>query len=721
MKPFLIKPLALAVSALTVMPALAQEAEHETHISPKEKELGTVTVTATRYQQDINKIPGAITVIDEQNLKTQLSVSDDLTSVLANLVPSMTPSRQKLSNQGENLRGRTALIMVDGVPQNNPLRNGNRYAYSIDSSMLDRIDVVSGANAAHGMGATGGLINYQTLSASEGDNALQTLGIRLTDSFEDDGLSSKVWYNLRHHDEDYDIVFATSWHDQGLYYDGKGNAVGMNAIQGETQDSTTKDYFVKLGANHGAQRLEFSANNYQLKSNNNYVPVKGDFDNDIPGTVEPGSLTGEPVNNEAESYNLTYRHQDLGGGTLTSQFFYQDFEAVYGEAGWWPTPDTQIDQGAIVSTKQGIKLAYTKADLLDRNDSWVVGVDIIEDETQQVLKQTGLDVTPPMSSLSVAPFIQGDLLATEKLRVSAGLRHESIQVKVDDSQTLFGYGLVDDDGTEYGQVDINGGSQNFSELVFNMGAVYSLTNNINLTGGYNQGFGLPDIGRVLRGNWVGDDATPGGGDLSIDFNDMPAVEPVVTDNFEIGINYTDEQLTVAASTYYSLAKDGANLSLNEGGTYDVVRQRTEIHGAEFTGQYQATDQLQLSALYSVVRGEVDSDGDGSVDSDMDLKNVSPDRIMLAADYFYNENIQGRLQANHLKDAKNTDADQSFEGYTLVDATVSYDTFNYGRINFAIENLSDEYYTGYFSQIRNHSSYYFAGRGRTYSLAYELSF
>jgi len=718
MKSPLAKPLALAISTLAASHALAQDSAKSASDTAL---LETVVVIATRYQQDIDKIPGAVTVISQQELKTQLSFSDDLPSVLATLIPSMTPSRQKLSNQGENLRGRTALIMVDGVPQNNPLRNGNRYGYSVDSSMVERIDVVSGANASHGMGATGGLINYMTISAAAGDDTRQTFGTRVNDSFKGDATSIKGWYNLRHSNEAYDVVLATSWHDQGLYYDAKGSAIGMNAIQGETQDSVAKDYFIKLGTNFEDQRLEFSANRYELESNHDYLAVKGNFTTGTPGTVTAGTPSGAPVSNEVTAYNVTYSHQNLVGGSLTAQLFYQDFEAVYGEAGWWPTPIIQTDQGAIASTKQGLKLAYSQSGLLGGEGNWVVGLDIIEDETQQLLKQTGLDVTPPMSSLSMAPFFQADLLATDQLRLSAGLRYERIDVDVKNSQTLYGYGLKNAEGTEFGQVAITGGRQDFSELVVNLGAVYSITDTTNLTGGYNQGFGLPDIGRVLRGNWVGNDSIAGGGELNINFNSMPAVKPVVTDNFEIGINFADEKWLVAANTYYSLAKDGANLSLNSGGTYDVVRQRTEITGAEFTLEFQASEQLRLRGLYAVVRGEVDSDDNGSVDQDMDLKNVSPDRVMLAADYHYNNNLRARVQANHLRDADNNSATQSFEGYTLVDASVFYDTQRFGRFNLAIENLTDRNYIGYFSQIRNHSSYYFSGRGRTYSLGYELNF
>lgn len=40
-----------------------------------------------------DKIPGAVTIISTDELRLQTSISDDLMAILANLVPSMTPSR----------------------------------------------------------------------------------------------------------------------------------------------------------------------------------------------------------------------------------------------------------------------------------------------------------------------------------------------------------------------------------------------------------------------------------------------------------------------------------------------------------------------------------------------------------------------------------------------------------------------------------------------------
>ncbi|MEG3221842.1 TonB-dependent receptor [Vibrio gigantis] len=709
-------PFTLSVLALSIASAHAETDAQNAGV----EEMETVVVTATRYTQTPDKIAGAVTVIDSEDIEEQSIISDDLTSILATLVPGITPSRQKMSNQGENLRGRQALIMIDGVPQVNPLRNGNRYGYTIDPSMVERIEVVNGASAVQGMGATGGIINYITKGAKPGDDWKQTVGTRVTSSFDDDSTGGKVFYNISKHDEEFDLFFGGSWDQQGLYYDGNGNPIGMNDIQGETQDSTATDIFFKGGYNfdEGNQRVEFTANTYTIEANGNYKGVKGDFENGIPGTVEPGAPSGEPVSNEAQLFNLKYTHYDLGTGMLTAQMFYQNYDAVFGEATWYPTATKVNDQGVISSQKTGFKVGYETYDLLDLDDTWVFGLDGLHDQTEQTLDQSGLNVTPLMEYYSLAPFVQGDFLVTEALRLSAGVRYESIRVKVSDGQTIYGYG-VDGHNSE-----IIGGTQDSSKAVFNVGAIYTFTDEFSSFASFNQGFGLPDIGRILRGNWIGD-ANPGQAGTPIDFNTMPAVEPVVTDNYELGITYRGDKVFVSASTYMSIAKDGANLALNNNGTYDVERQRTDIMGYELTSTYQVLDSTKLSAMYAHVEGEVDTTGNGSVDSDMDLKNLTPDRLLLAVNHNFSDVLASRVQYNYLFDSKksanNVGAEQNFDGYGLVDFSTHYDMRDKGRIAFGIENLMDEQYINYFSQIRNHSSYYFSGRGRTFSLSYELDF
>ena len=129
----------------------------------------TVSASTSRIPDSDAALPNTITVIDQQQLQQQLALTQDISQVLANLIPSFSPSRQKLTNGGETLRGRKPLYLVDGVPQSTPLREGGRDGHTIDPAMIERIEVIHGANALQGLGASGGIINIITKRAPRQD------------------------------------------------------------------------------------------------------------------------------------------------------------------------------------------------------------------------------------------------------------------------------------------------------------------------------------------------------------------------------------------------------------------------------------------------------------------------------------------------------------------------------------------------------------------------
>ncbi|WP_162978822.1 TonB-dependent receptor plug domain-containing protein, partial [Pseudomonas aeruginosa] len=85
---------------------------------------------------------------------------------------------QGRTNNGQNLRGRSVLVMIDGVSLNSS-RGISRQFDSIDPFNIERIEVMSGASAVYGGGATGGIINIVTKKGVGGDTRFNTeLGAR---------------------------------------------------------------------------------------------------------------------------------------------------------------------------------------------------------------------------------------------------------------------------------------------------------------------------------------------------------------------------------------------------------------------------------------------------------------------------------------------------------------------------------------------------------------
>lgn len=73
----------------------------------------------------------------------------------------MSVSGQGRTNYGMNMRGRSMIVMVDGVRLNSS-RSDSRQLDSIDPFNINHIEVISGATSLYGGGSSGGLINIVT-------------------------------------------------------------------------------------------------------------------------------------------------------------------------------------------------------------------------------------------------------------------------------------------------------------------------------------------------------------------------------------------------------------------------------------------------------------------------------------------------------------------------------------------------------------------------------
>jgi len=293
-------------------------------------EIERIQVSSIRATYPVSTVPATITVIDQEQLKSQLAVTQDLSQILGNLIPAFSPSRQKLTANGETLRGREPLYMIDGVPQSTPLRNGSRDGNTIDPAMIERIEIIRGANAIQGMGASGGIINIITKSPGEQSHQLKlagsvpTTGGSDTQSYRGSYLFSKQFDAVS-------LVSGIAYNKTGLYLDGNGTPIGVDTTQGDTMDSDSFDLFLKTKWQFSdMQSIQLIVNHFDLEGNNNYKPVDGKPADGIPTTSVPGKTPGYGAQNKVTSASLEYQHQQLAGGNLSVQLFAQDFSSMFG-------------------------------------------------------------------------------------------------------------------------------------------------------------------------------------------------------------------------------------------------------------------------------------------------------------------------------------------------------------------------------------------------------
>ncbi|TNC85374.1 MAG: TonB-dependent receptor [Alcanivorax sp.] len=676
--------------------------------------LQPVTVSADRTEKPITAIPHTVKVVDREHLDQQLAVSSSLLDSLSFLVPSLTPAHQKMSSNGVTLRGRTPLYMLDGVSQSTPLRNGQRSAFTIDPAFIDRVEIIYGANAIQGVGATGGVINYVTIDAPQSGAWLNKVNVEVTsDNFEGDGTHYKTSALTGKQFERTDFVFGASYQVEDLYYDGNGDPIAVDPIQGDIMDSRTWNLFAKGGLDLDEhQRLEIMANYFDMDGDGDYFVVPGNAAEGVPATSEAGPGEGDPTYNEAKNLSLTYTHTDLAAGKLTLQGFYYDFYALYGGGTFGSFQDTSIapdgtlfDQSALSSEKYGAKLTYVRDNTFWNGFQVATGVDYLRDKTYQELAQTGRIWVPEMIFKGWAPFLQVEQrLLDDRLRLSAGGRYENVELDVPDFTSV----------ASAGNTFVEGGTPEFDEWLTNLGAVFEVVPGLNLFASYSEGFDMPDAGLILRGV-----STPG---QSV--NELVDLQPVIADNTEIGFNAGLGNLDLAASYFWSDSDFGSRI-LVVNGIGEITRQKTEIEGFELAANYYFESNLVTGIAYSKLKGRFDSDQDGSLDKDLDGRNIGPDRVNLFAEKPISERLFGRIQFSKLLDKKFKGGlpEHDFEGYDLVDLILSYHDEQMGEFTLGLENLLNEEYITYYSQTLTYvnDSTYFAGRGRTITLAWSKTF
>jgi iron complex outermembrane receptor protein len=709
-----VKPLVHAVSGVCLIigaaGAMAQAAT-----SGDEASENQVVVTATRTAKAVDKIPGAVSVISQRELGTQYLLSDDPSAALAMYVPGYAPSRQKMTSTGESLRGRTPLILLDGVPQSNPLRAGMREGYFADTAVIERIEVINGASAMQGMGATGGIINYITRTPRTAGTSY-TVNARMSSQIRGDSLDWKIGHTLAHKSDAFDMLAFVSLQQRGIGYDGNGRALGIETIQGDTMDARGNDLFLKIGKSFGDQRVQASFNRFRFAGDGDYRNIGANFAAGIPTTAAEGTPPGAPPRNKVQTGSIEYSHAALAGGALSAQVFSQDFASLYGATNTSTFQDKAIapvgtlyDQSEVVAKKYGSKLTYVRPDTLVAGLELTAGLDYLHDRTKQHLAATSRTWVPTLDFTSTAPFMQLEYdIGTVTVR--GGLRRDGANLRVDSYTTL----------AAYGSQLVQGGERSFTKTVKNIGAVWRFAPQWSAFVSSAEGFGLPDVGLVLRGVNKPNQSVDALFDL----------QPVVTRNNEIGVNWRGKGGSAGASYFDSRSALGTALRINSAGIGVLDRVPTRVRGWELTGEWNVAKSASLFGSYSRLDGKTATSAGAPLDVDPGARSQGPDKAVLGANWQPLPATSLRLQASHLADRDinsgrtvgTSNLEEHFNGYTLVDLAAGWDT-RHGKFGVGIENLTDRQYIGYYPQSASYkdAASYFAGRGRTFSVSLTRTF
>nr|WP_239018839.1 TonB-dependent receptor [Sphingobium terrigena] len=690
-------------------------------------------VTAARSILPANALPLTIDVIDKDALDQQIAISGSVTDAVATLTPSFSPTRQKLSGAGETLRGRSPLYAINGIPQSTPLRDGARDGFTIDGFFVDRVELIFGSNALQGIGGTGGIVNQVTVGAPKVEGLSGRVLVQGTadNDVHSDGIGGKLGGLFQYKVGDFDATIGATYEKRGVYYDGRGDRIGLNLTQGETQDSQATNIFARLGyAVSATGRIDLIASRFELKGEGDFVAVEGNRLTGQPTGAVRGTPPGDPAANRTESIALSYTDSALGGGNFVSQIFFNRSRDTFGgelaPIASFQDPsiapvNTLFDQSQNRSRKIGAKISYERAVPGFEALTATLGFDALWDKTQQQLIATGRVWVPPAEFRSLAPFTQANLKLFDGLvRVAGGARWENVQIKIDDFHTLAQTTRTLAVNPYWGGVDVAGGKPKFDDLLINGGLIIEPWQGIRAYASYAEGYTAPDVGRITRSiNQTG-----------VDIDNYLAIEPIVSNNREVGIEVKRGPFDGSATYFWSSSDKGQLLVPGTGRNFDVQRQRIEIEGLEVNLRAQMPiEGLKLGIGYAHIQGRYDTNADDVVDTDLDGVNISPDRVNLSATYNHGPvsailQTQYYLSRSFHADAGRPQPDQrnNFGGYTVTDASIRYQT-GLGGVRLSVQNLFDTFYIDYSSDTRlpTDKLAYFAGRGRSFTLSWDYSF
>jgi iron complex outermembrane receptor protein len=718
---------------LSVMPGMVQEEVEEV----EEIEL---IVTATRTAQEEEDIPRSVTVVTREQIEEQSQLNTDIGDILGQTVPGFNPPSFDISlGSFRSLRGRDPQILIDGVPITSNFSAGASPFRSIAPGAIEQIEVVRGPTAVFGEGATGGVINIITRRPSE-DELTSTVEARVTSrgDLAAESFGNYLEYGLSGTSGAFDFVFNFSTEEFGFTFDGEGDRIpGTNIFP---QNDRSFNVLGKLGVDiTETQRLQFSVN---------HLDEGGDieFVNDFSLDDDPDAEKARSVPFEFEcidfdcedertttTLSLNYNHEDILGSQLRLQGFYRRFVENTGE----PFEDTFTGDfpgstlgsfivGEAETERWGGRLEIETpfsetfnllwgADY--SNDEGVQPYNILEEESttngDRVLRPVeSLNWTPPYTVESLGLFAQAQWDVTPRWLLSGGVRYDNISASVDDYTAI----VFQSDGP----IDVEGGSISADDVVFNIGTVYDLTNELSVFASFAQGFGVPQFATIFR--------FPPDGFRSLE-EDLSFTAPQIVNNYELGLRGQWQTVQFSLAGFFNQSDLGTSFVFDDPDDFaaNLVRVPERIYGVEATVDWQPSDTWRLGSTISWREGENDVDDDGDFEP-LDSERASPIKITA---YVENETLPGwrnRFQALFVggRDrAFDPDEGPDFaevESYFVLDYISSIDLGS-GSLQIGIQNLLDNEFFPLNSQVRGgrFTSSRIAAPGRTISIGYRVTF
>lgn len=706
-----------------------------------------------RKERSISNIAQSVQVIEKEQVEEAARDNIDAATLISRIVPGYAPRNQTISGASETFRGRSVLIMVDGVPRNTPLRDVSRILSMIDLDTVERVEVINGASSLYGAGATGGTINFITRrGTSDKPKITVRTGMEVFTENPEKSAAPSGSVTVEGKKDNFDYFLSATGNLSRRTYDGHGNEMASDAMLGQGGGDRTGS-----GNLFGVAGYETDTRRFEVSADWTYASQKPDWFTDY--AVSPVSpafgdpYVGEPLKEDSKYLTAKYTDSSFALGDLELKAFYNDifkqapfnkFSRVNSQVyipvnptrptllplGTDPTAD--FNQTALSSQRSGVNLTVnTPLDFITPGSTLTWGTDFTHDNTEQHLVN-GQDAIAPTTQNSVAVFAQAEVPVTERFRLTGGARFDQFYLDVDDFTRPAAAVLVGSNLIALPAISVTGGSFDYNAATFNAGAVFDVTEQLQVFGNFSQGYSLTDIGGFTRRAGLNSNAetcdaygtairpllpcteTP---DYAISYADI-APEPQLVNTYEAGLRGDWGALRAGASAYLSTSDNGVNYDI---AANRVSQQKERIWGVEANVEYDVNSMFTIGGVFGYVEGKYDADRDGKIERDEYLPNNRIPSTYKGLAYVVTRFDNDIILRTELEMFSGRDRipSQKLDGAALVNIGVSKKFANESVLNFAVRNVFDTYYVNPSASATRGADV--PGLGRTIALSYQVSF
>ncbi|OUS25116.1 TonB-dependent receptor [Thalassotalea sp. 42_200_T64] len=663
-----------------------------------------ITVTASRKVALDTDLAMSVHGISEDELKLDNGqhAAESLNSISGVLIDQLsggqghkTAIRMPINTSGYYL------YLQDNIPLQSPaFFNHNALWWSSFNSNVARMEVLKGAGTAlYGSGAVAATINI--LSKEVSKQAETDLSLMLgEDNYHKIQMSHS---NSISNNQGFRVSF--SYLDNEGWRDHTGSEKAEITLRHEVEVSAKQKFTTSLVISDLEQEMSAGLTEDLYKEDK------------TNSGLSAAVLANDPLR-KTKYMRLSTQWDITDGGSLYSLIPYlrlrtNDYIATWDQN--MPKVESEVTTLGLLGlvnfehddnseTTIGVDLEFTKGDQLSYQpldfttsgwgaDTYVKGEKFYDDTT----KYTG-----------ISPYIQYQRPLSADLTLTLGARYDYANYEFDNHLRVYG-----DIG--HGNLSIEDRSDDFSHLSPKASLNYHLTDISSVYLRYANSFRIPTAGSLYHLT-------------SKDSEDLKAVDPEVSDTYELGYKANFNDITFDAALYYMDVDDGIVHAYNEQNQRYLTNASRVIHkGIEFATDWQVNRELNINLAYSKAKYKFDQHQEFSGN---DMK-MAPDyiaNVRLRYTPNFVDGFSSLLEVQSigeywLDDANSSDdsgKDRTYKGYTIANLKARYQVSTQLALHARLLNVTDKDYAQE-AEYRYGKTVYSPGAPRTFYVGLNYQF